>query len=522
MLQTVYFNSRISRYPGIARLALVLILFAAIAQFASFGLIQAHVISFYGAQPEDISFAFQVTYAGIITTLPLQFRLLRYFNTRSYLLVALLTGILLNTGCLFVHDLLVFSVLRFFTGVITCIIAGCMLIVIFSTLPEAKKTLVGTSLFFSLILTSGTLLGLLSSRVVVRTDWTALYYALIGLQLMAMLLCLLIFRPVAIMKPYPLYQLDWTGVALFMFASSATAFVMIYGPKRYWMQDPLILYTSIAAAVLLVLFLFRQASLKRPLIDLRVFRHGKFIFGLLLLLLFYGVRDSLNLLYGYAAGILGWSAADVANAGLYNVAGVIIATFIAVKLILLRKQLLPLLLLTGFALMCCYHIWVYERLTPDLSLHELRIPILLQGVGCGLLFVPVTVFCLVQLPPGTGMTGIVVCSYARFIAVLNSIAGFYTLQLHYNQQFKLSFLAKLIPENALLLQRTELYKSALAARGAAPDAAAGISGMLVAKATAVQSQLLGIRAIFLLAAGLMVLAFIALLLFAVINKRLQK
>ena len=148
MVQTIYFNNRISQHLGFVRVSLILILFAAIAQFPSFGLIQTHVISFYGAQPEDISFALQIAYAGIITTLPIQFRMVRYFNTRSYLLTAFLIGILLNIGCLFIHDLVLFSILRFFTGVTTCIVAGCMLIVIFSTLPESKRMLVGVSLFF--------------------------------------------------------------------------------------------------------------------------------------------------------------------------------------------------------------------------------------------------------------------------------------------------------------------------------------------------------------------------------------
>ena len=79
MVQTIYFNNRVSQHLGFARLSLILILFAAIAQFPSFGLIQAHVISFYGAQPEDVSFALQIAYAGIITTLPIQFRLVSLF-----------------------------------------------------------------------------------------------------------------------------------------------------------------------------------------------------------------------------------------------------------------------------------------------------------------------------------------------------------------------------------------------------------------------------------------------------------
>jgi len=92
------------------------------------------------------------------------------------------------------------------------------------------------------------------------------------------------------------------------------------------------------------------------------------------------------------------------------------------------------------------------------------------------------------------------------------------LQLNYNQHYKLNFLAKLIPENEILLQRTELYKSALMAQGATPGAAASISNMLIAKSTGIQSQLLTIRAIFLLGAVLMAIAFVVLIVFAVINK----
>jgi DHA2 family multidrug resistance protein len=518
MTQAIYFNDRISRHLDFVRVLLILVLFAAIAQFASFGVIQAHVISFYGAQPEDISFALQITYAGIITTLPVQFRMVRYFNTRSYLLTAFLTGILLNIGCLYVHDLVLFSILRFLTGVITCIVAGCMLIVIFTTLPESKRMLVGISLFFTLILTSGLIVGLGASWVVLRTNWTAVYYGLIGLQIIAIVLCIFIFKSKPSIKPYPLYQIDWFGAVLFMFGAAATTFVMIYGPKRYWLEDATIRNTAIFAIAILSLFFFRQATLKRPLIDLSVFRSGKFIFGLLLMLLFFGIRDSINFIYGYSASILGWSSADVVNSGLFNIAGVITATFIAVKVILAKKQNLPLLLLAGFAVMFFYHLWIYRNLTPDLSINELWVPIFLQGFGSGLLFVPVTIFCTASVPNSTGMTGIVIATYTRFIAVLNSIAGFYTLQLSYNTEFKENFLGELVPGNDLLLQRQELYKDFLVSKGYTPGEAAGISNVLIAKSSGIQSQLLTIKAIFLVAAELMAIAFFILLLFAVMNK----
>ncbi|WP_052273149.1 MFS transporter [Flavihumibacter solisilvae] len=518
MVQAIHFNGWFSRRLGFTRFLLMLILFSAVAQFASFGFIQAHVISFYGAQPEDISFAFQITYAGIITTLPIQFRLVRYFNTRSYLLTALLVGILLNLGCLYTHDLVLFSILRFFIGAITCLVAGCMLISIFSTLPESKRLLVGVSLFFSLILTCGVLVGVGASWVVLSTNWTVLYYGLVGLQVMALVGCMCVFKSKPSMKPYPLFQVDWYGSILMMFGSAATAFVLIYGPKRYWMADPAIGYATVFAVLMISLFLFRQAELKRPLIQLAAFKSGKFLFALFLLLLFWGIKDSINLVYGYAAGVLGWSSSDVVNAGLYNVAGVIIATVIAVKVILSGKQKLPLLLVAGFLVLCLYHVWVYLALTPDLSFADLCIPIFLQGFACGLLFVPVSVFCIATVPQSASITAIVVCTYARFLASLNSIAGYYTLQLNFNQHFKEGFLGKLVPENLIFFQRHELYKGLLVSKGFATGEATAISNQLIAKSSAVQSQLLTIRAIFFIGAVVAAILLVVLLLFAVVNK----
>lgn len=518
MVQTIYLNNRSNRHLGLSRVLLLIILFAALAQFASFGIIQAHVISFYGAQPEDISFALQIAYVGVIATLPVMFRLIKYFNTRSYLLTAFLTGILLNLGSLFVHDIVLFSVLRFFIGVTTCTIAGCLLIVLFSTLPESNRMIVGVALFFSLLLTSGLLVGIEASRIVSTSDWTQLYYALIGLQVIAILLCILVFRAKSVTKPYPLYQVDWAGYILFISGAAATAFVMIYGPKRYWFADPTIRYAALFAFVTLTFFFYRQTTLKRPLIDLSVFRSGKFIFGLLLMVLFFGIKDSINLVYGYSVAVLGWSSADVVNAGLFNIAGVVIATCIVVKVVLAKKQNLPFLLLAGFAVMSCYHAWVYRYLTPDLSFSALAIPLFLQGFACGLLFVPITLFCMASAPQSTGMTGIVILTYARFTATLNSIAGFYTLQLQYNQQYKESFLGKLIPGTEILTRQQELYKGVLTAKGFTPEGATGISNMLIAKSTGIQSQLLTIRTIFLIGTIITATALAVLLIFAVINK----
>lgn len=518
MVPNIYFKNWISSNIGLTRVCLILILFAAMAQFASFGLIQMQVISFYGAQSEDISFALQVAYAGIISTLPIQFRMQRYFNTRNYLVTAFLIAILLNIGCLLIQDLIIFSVLRFFIGVTTCIVAGCVLIVLFSTFSEEKRMVVGVSIFFSLVLTCGLIVGLGASWIVLRTDWTAVYYGLIGLQIIAIIVCITVFKTKMGIKPYPLYQIDWIGGLLFSFGAVATAFVFIYGPKKYWMSDPFILYASVFAVSCIILFLYRKATIKRPLIDLDVFKYGKFIFAILLMLVFWGIKDSINLIYGYSAGVLGWSSADVVNAGMYNIIGVVVATLIAVKVILYKKQNLPKILLLGFLMLCIYHLWIYFGLTPNLSFYELCFPIFLQGLACGFLIVPITLFCAASVPKSTGMTSIIVCAYARFVAVLNSISGFYTLQLYFNQKYKYNFLSRLTPDSDVLVQRQNLYQNFLTSKGYGLNETIGISNMLISKSSGIQSQLLTIRSIFMMGAIVSGIVVAILCFFAIIMK----
>lgn len=518
MRSNIYFKTWINKYPGLTRICLILILFAGMAQFASFGLIQAHVISFYGAQSEDISFAFQISYAGIISFLPIQFRTQRYFNTRNYLIIAFLIGIFLNLGCMATQNLVLFSFLRFFMGAVTCTISACVLIILFSTLPIEKATLIGVSIFFSLVLTCGIIVGIGASWIVVRWDWTVFYYALIGLQIVAMVICILLFKLKIDRKPLPLYQIDWIGGLLFAFGVVTAVYIFIYGPKRYWWSDQTVRYASFFSISALSLYFYRKTTIRHPLIDMNVFKYPKFIFAIGLMLVFWCVKDSINLIYGYAASVLGWDAVDVVQSGLFNILGVILATLIAIRSILRKRENLPKILLVGFSLMCFYHLWFYFHVTPALSFNELCLPIFVQGLACGFLFVPITIFCSASVPKSTGMTAIIICAYTRFCSTLISMSGLYTLQLYYTQNYKYQFLSKLTIDNEILVQRQSLYQTLLSSKGLGKSEAIGISNMILSKSSALQSQLLAIRSIFMIGAIVAVIVIILLCCFAVIIK----
>ena len=110
------------------RITFFLVLISSLMEFSSISLSQNYVMSYLGAQPEDITFGVQLAYVGIITILPVQFRLIRYFEARSYLVIFTFFSILLNIACIFNTDITLFFFIRFLQGIVVGCISGMMLV----------------------------------------------------------------------------------------------------------------------------------------------------------------------------------------------------------------------------------------------------------------------------------------------------------------------------------------------------------------------------------------------------------
>ncbi|MNY02374.1 hypothetical protein D3C86_1349460 [compost metagenome] len=341
------------------------------------------------------------------------------------------------------------------------------------------------------------LIGLVFSQVVLDQNWKEIYCYLIVFQVLSLLLIMLVFSPKSGVKRYPLYQIDWAGSVFFLTAGLSLAYTLIYGNKFYWFADPKIRFSSCLFLLMSLLYLSRSATVKRPLISICAFKYKKFWAGLILLGLYYGTKDSMNLIFGYTAGVLQWSPSDNMILGIVNIAGVMTFMFISAKLIVKNKTVIPMVLISGFAILLFYQLWMYHIFTPDLSFGDLFFPMFLQGAASGLIFVPIMIFILTSLPPNTGMTGLIVAAYVRFISVLNVGAGFYNLQLYYNQFFRTHFLFHITSTDSPVAERLILLRQVFINKGRSLGEAEHLAILNLNKTVVIQSQLLSNKAIFL-------------------------
>nr|WP_295924304.1 MFS transporter [uncultured Dyadobacter sp.] len=496
-MKPVHFKNWVAEWPWAARAGLFMMLLSALVQLGMFVLTQGYMVACLGAQPEDISFAVMATYAGIITVIPVQFRFFRYFQTRSYLLVNIMLAIALNYICLQCQDIDQFLAIRFLQGTVSGGIIVFTLHLIISRLPSDRVQTIAPAVFYGTMLSNTVLIGLVAGVVVESADWQSTYYYLIVFQLIMMLVIVLMLRRSSGHRPYPLYQIDWAGTLLFACAALALAYTTIYGSKYYWFTDRRICYGAAATIIGIVFFLYRQHSAKRPAIHLRVFRSRNFVAGIGLLAIYYGSKDSVNLIFNYTGGFLKWSTFQVIVLGACNMAGMVCLLIFSSRMLLAKKVTIRTLLIPGFALMGAFNLWMYFLLTPDLSFSDLLLPILVQGAASGLLFVPIMIFVLSSAPKDTGASGLVIAAYTRFTATLHSIAGFYNLQLHYNQHFKEKFLPYLTPETPAMAERLNYYRSVFASKGFTREQATTLADTAIGQTLTQQSQLLTYRALFM-------------------------
>ena len=503
MDKNVYFREWIHNWNWGMRTALFLILMFSILQFSLFSLTQNYVISYFGAQSEDVTFSIQVTYISLLFTLPIQVRFLNYFNTRKYLIVSLLFGIIINLLLMGAKDIQTFIILRFLLGMAISLIAGAMLTLIFSRLHDDKKQAVGYSVFYGTLLGSSVFAGVPSAWVIDNMDWKMIYYIAILSQVVSIIIVFIIILPEPKHKKIPLYQIDWKAYVPLAAGMVSVAFVMVYGAKNYWFEDRSIVYALLFAILSLVLFTIRQINSKRPIIHFSIFKSPKFITGLFLLAFFYGFKDTINLVYSYINTTAQWSAYDYMKLAACNVSGMAIAMYTASQLIQNKRFGIRFFLITGFGSMLAFNYWMYLIISPDLSFTDLMLPIFLQGLSLGLLFVPIATFILSTVPIHTGISGSLVAGNVRFFTTLNSFTGYYTLQLFYNQHYKEQFLNHLTPDDTAYTERLSILTQSYISKGYSAAESAVLSQGSIMQSVKTQSQLLTNQSIFLLVAGLL-------------------
>jgi len=191
-------------------------------------------------------------------------------------------------------------------------------------------------------------------------------------------------------------RIDAIGLGLLAVWLGALQIILDKGQEDDWFGATWLRWAAAIVVVCLVLFIIRELKARNPLVQLAVFKDRNFAFGCVLIAflgaLVYGLITILPLFYqtllDYTASSAGIA---VSPRGIGAILVMPVAAFLSSRID--NRWLIAV----GFTILGVTAIWM-GRLTLDISQWSLTWPVIISGVGTGLVFVTLSTLAMGTLP----------------------------------------------------------------------------------------------------------------------------
>ncbi len=226
-------------------------------------------------------------------------------------------------------------------------------------------------------------------------SWRWAYYINIPVGLFALFMISKFVEDPPYIKNAKPGRLDTIGLGLLALWLGALQIILDKGQEDDWFGAVWIRWATAIGIACLIGFLVRELTSKQPLVDLTTFRDRNFAVGALLIALFggvvYGIVTILPLFYqtllNYPASVAGIA---VSPRGL---GAVIVMPIIGVLTKRIDNRWLTAI---GFVLLIWTSIWM-TNLTLDISNWSMIWPVIISGMGTGMIFVPLSTVTMATL-----------------------------------------------------------------------------------------------------------------------------
>ena len=185
------------------------------------------------------------------------------------------------------------------------------------------------------------------------------------------------------------------------------------GEQLDWFSSTEIVVEAVVAALAFYLFLVQTFTVKQPFIDPHIFKDRNFTIGLAFIFVV-GIilLASLALITPYLQNLMGYPVITAGMVLAPRGIGTMVAMMIVGRII---NRVDPRLLLAAGLLLTAEVLWEMNYFTPDVSQWTLVRTGILQGMGLGFMFVPLSTITFATLPGTLRTQGTALYSLMRNI-----------------------------------------------------------------------------------------------------------
>ncbi|MGR4065659.1 MAG: DHA2 family efflux MFS transporter permease subunit [Vulcanimicrobiaceae bacterium] len=339
-----------------------------------------------------------------VVVMPLNGWLTAFFGRRNFYAVSLAIFTIASLLCGTAHSIWMLVFYRVIQGIGGGALQPTAQAIMFETYPPERR---GAAMaIFGLGAMVGPAVGpLLGGYIIDNATWPLIFYINIPIGIVALLMTLaFIPNPKFLAKPKG--GIDWTGLGLLTAGLASLQYVLERGEHDDWFSSSTIWTLTIVAVVALTVFCIKSLRDDNPLVNLKVFKHRSFTVGSIIgVVMGFGLFGTALILPLFFQTILGFTAFDTGMALLPGAIATAVTMFAVGRLI---NRFDPRMLIAAGMLVFAYSCWVLGGLSSDAGFWDVFWPRVQQGVGLGLLFVPLSTVSLGDVPLAelAGATGV--------------------------------------------------------------------------------------------------------------------
>lgn len=418
-----------------------------------------------GATLTDVAWVITAYAIANVIIIPMTSWLSQQFGRRNYFTASIIIFTVASFMCGNATNIWELVIFRFIQG-----LGGGALLVTAQTMltesyPIAKRGM--AQAFYGMGVIMGPTLGPpLGGYIVEHYTWPYIFYINIPLGIIATVLTIMFVKSPKFGEKLKASQVDWLGIFYLTAFIGALQYILEHGQQDDWFDSKSITLLSIVSLAGLILFIKRELTYNFPIVNLRVLNDSNLKVGVIMAtILGFGLYASTFLIPIYTQSVLRWSAFD---AGLLLIPSSLMTGFM-MPLVgkMIQKGISQKYMITaGFLAFFAFTFWMSRVLTPDTGAEFMFWPLILRGVGLGLLFVPITSLSLSTLKGKDIGDGAAFTGMMRQLGGSFGIAIITTFIARFNQQHRVDMVAKLDRTKFVVQNQINMLQKGFMAKGA--------------------------------------------------------
>jgi DHA2 family multidrug resistance protein len=449
-----------------------------------------------GASLTDVAWVITAYAIANVIVIPMTSWLSQQFGRRNYFAASIIIFTVASFMCGNADNIWELVAFRFIQG----LGGGALLVTAQTIITESypvEKRGMAQAIYGMGVIVGPTLGPPLGGYLVDHFSWPYIFYINVPIGIIATLLTLSFVRSPKYGEKLKAHQVDWIGIVLLSAFIGSLQYVLEHGQQDDWFNDEWIVRLSVLSVVGLFFFIWRQLTYAYPIVNLKVLKDSNLRVGVVMsFIMGFGLYGSTFIIPIYTQSILGWTATD---AGLLLVPSSITVAIMMPFIGKLIQRGVPqtYLVAMGFLSFFIFTYWMHNIMTPDTGEEHMFWPLIVRGLGLGLLFVPITTLSL------SGLKGKSIGEGAAFTGMMRQLGGSFgiaiitTFLARFGQEHRVNLIGYLDPTRVAVQEKIRGLQNAFMAKGYSAEIALQKAYKVMEMGVTKQSTVLSYMDVFL-------------------------